>query len=123
MKINKFDDDVFFDFASRKIGINVKLFNNDMEFKRSDKGVKLHFYIGGESADSREFLFTDSSCVFIEGNFNGKRSLSREWVMYLAEEVCDSEEEAKYYIDAYNRRLESKIAQYAKEKRDMMISL
>lgn len=123
MKIKEFNDDVFFDFASRKIGTNVQLFNNDMVFQKSDKAVTLLFYVGGESADARKFVFTDDSCSFVNGYFNSKQDLGREWITYLSEEVCDSEDEANYFIDAYNKRLEDKIAQYTKAKRDMMINL
>ena len=123
MKINKYDESVFLDFASREIGVDVRMFRPDMNFVKTEKCVKLTFYVGGESLDLRKFIFCDDDCEFIHGGFNNNKDLSREWVMYLSEEVCESDDEANFFIDKYNDKLETQIKEYSKAKRNLRIVL
>lgn len=123
MKIYQLNENVFFDFASRKLGVNVRVFKNDMRFDLSEKGANLKFYIGGESLDLRKFIFTDDSCLYFQGTYNESVDLSRDWIIYLSEEVCSSENDAKYFADKYNEKLEAQIKEYSKEKRNLKITL
>ena len=123
MKVNEFDKKVFLNFASKKIGLDAGLFQHDMKFVQTENGSKLKFYIGGESADLRKFMFTDSSCVYFNGLYDHNVDVSREWILYLADEVCTNEDEANYFIDQYNEALEAKIQEYAEDKRSLRINL
>lgn len=122
MKINQFKDEVFFNYASKIIGADVRLYIHDLKFKRTEHAVKLSFYVGGETADARKFTFTDDSCEYMNASNNSTLDLSREWIMNLVEDVCCSDEEADYFVDKYNAKLEAKITQYTQEKRNLMIN-
>ena len=54
MKINNLSDDVFFDFASGIVGVDVELYKSDLQMSKTEKGVKLKFYLGGEVEDERK---------------------------------------------------------------------
>lgn len=121
MKIKELNENVFYDFVSRQINANVKFFKEDLKLKRTDSEVKIKFYVGGESADERRFVFTDDTCMYYNAAFNQVTDKSREWVTYLADEVCETEEYANYFIDKYNEKIERRISDYSKEQASLKI--
>ena len=125
MRINKLSDKVFYDFASAVIGINVELYREVLQMSKTDKGVKLKLYLGGEKEDERKFLFQDTRCVYVN-NAQGepKKDISYNWIMYLLQYVDELEERDKVAIvDEYNNNLEKEINNYASQKREQLISL
>lgn len=121
MKINELNDEVFYDFASRKMGMSVSLFKSDLRFKKTENRVSITFYIGGEAADERKFIFKDDVCEYCEGTHGNVEDMSRQWVSYLANEVCESDEEANYFIDKYNAKIDARINNYAKQQVSLKI--
>lgn len=125
MKINKLDDEVFFDFASGVIGVNVELYKADLQMTRSDKGVKLKLYLGGEKEDERKLLFQDAKCVYVnQAHGESKKDVTYCWVNYLLHEVDElSDGDKQEIVNSYNNNLENEIKNYTSEKREQLIKL
>ena len=119
MEINKFDKTVFTSFASRQLKYDVMLFKNDLKLKRTEEGVNLEFFVGGEMEDARHFVFTDDSCKFFNAYYNMEKNVSKEWILYLSDEICETDEQADYFIDKYNQRIEKNINEYANKQREL----
>lgn len=125
MKVNKLDNEIFYDFASQLIGIDVKLFKHDLELKRTEQGLKLKVYLGGEREDLRECFFQDCRCVYknyVHGST--KQDVSYDWVCFVIANADElTAKEKKELVDAYNANLEDEIQHYAKQKREHLINM
>ena len=125
MKINKLNNQTFYDFASVVLGVNVELYKEVLQITRTENSVKLKLYLGGEIEDVRKFLFQDTKCIFAN-NAHGesKKDISYNWLMYLLEYVDElSEEDKQAIVDEYNLSLEKDIESYSSKKRQQLISL
>jgi len=124
MKINKLNDQTFYDFASDVIGVDILLYKEVMQMKRTEKGVKLKVYLGGENEDQRKFYFTDTKCIFVNNALDvSEHNLSYDWIQYIldcADEL--SEEDKQEIVDEYNTNLEQDITNYATQKREQLIN-
>jgi len=125
MIIDKLNDSKFYGFASQMLGINILLYRDVLELKRSEKGVKIKMYLGGEKEDERKFYFQDSKCVFVNNSLaNAKQDVTYDWLAYIlecAEEL--SSQEKQVLVDNYNNNLEEEIRNYASQKREQLISI
>jgi len=123
MKINKLNDDFFLGFISQKLGVDVMLYKHDLQLVRTEKAVKVKFYLGGEIDDERKFAFKDEKCVFVSNLHNQPaQDISYEWVLYVLENAFElSEEERKELVDEYNKSIEAEIDDYVSRKREFLI--
>ena len=125
MKLNKLNDEVFYDFASQTIGVNVRLYKDVLTLIKTEKGVKLTIFLGGEQEDKRKVFFQDSKCIFV--NYSHSRSekdVSYNWVNYLLDNVNDlTDDEKDAIVDEYNSNLEKEIESYASQKRQNLIRI
>ena len=124
MRIDKLNDDIFYDFASEVIGANIRLYQSDFQMIRSEKGVKIRVFLGGENEDQRRFYFQDSKCVFINySHGTQEKDLSYDWILYMLECADElTEEDKDEIIDEYNTNLEKEIENYANKKRQHLIN-
>jgi len=125
MKINKLNNNKFYEFASNMMGVDVTLYKDVLELQKVEKGVKLKLYLGGEREDERCLYFKDTKCVYVNNAISSaKQDVSYEWIMYVlenAEELTD--EEKAMIVEDYNNNLENEIKNYASQKREQLICL
>lgn len=123
MKIEKLNDNMFYNFASQMIGVDVRLYKDDLFMKKSERGVKVTVFLGGEQDDKRKIFFQDTKCVFVNYSLTrSERDVSYNWVNYVldnAEELTDDEKDE--IVDEYNTNLEKEIESYASRKRQSLI--
>ena len=123
MKINKLNNDVFYKFASKQLGVDVELYLHDLTIKRTDRGVKMCVYLGGEIEDGYKFDFRDTMCAYTNLGFKAViQDVSREWVKHVlvyAEELSDAEKEG--IVEEYNKNIEKDIQNYVINKRQGLI--
>ena len=125
MRINKLNEDIFYDFASELIGVDVRLYQSDLQMKRSEKGVKIRLFLGGEIEDQRKILFQDTKCFYKNYALRqDAQDISYDWVQYLIECAGElTEDEKDEIIDEYNANIEKEIENYTTQKRQNMINV
>ena len=125
MKINKLNNNKFYEFASGMIGIDVTLYKDVLVMQKVEKGVKLKVYLGGEKEDERCFYFKDTKCYYVNNAISAaKQDVSYAWIVYVlenAEELTDEEKES--IVEEYNNNLENEIKNYTSQKREQLINL
>ena len=124
MKINKLNDSTFYNFASKLIGTDVRLYQESLELKRTGKGVKLKMYLGGESEDQRKCFFQDFKCVFVNYlHGDTKQDVSYDWICFILENADElSAEDKQSIVDAYNEHIEQEINNFATQRREQLIN-
>ncbi|MBO5954575.1 MAG: hypothetical protein J6Q13_01245 [Clostridia bacterium] len=125
MRINKLNDNMFYNFASKMIGVDVRLYKDYIQMKRTDKGVKIKMYVGGELEDQRKILFQDTKCLFKNYALRqDAQDVSYDWVQFVLEYADElTEDEKEEIVDEYNQNLENEIENYASKKRQNLISI
>ena len=123
MIIDKLNKNVFYNFVSEKLGIDVINYEYDMHMQRNENSIQLKLYLGGEMEDERDFLFKDSRCIFRSLNLHlNSQDLSYDWVNFLVANADElTEEEKQIIVNKYNRYIEKDIANYANQKRQLLI--
>ncbi len=124
MKINKLNDEFFFEFASYILGVDVKFYKHDSKIKRDENCIKFKFYLGGEMEDGRKFLFKDDKCVFksSEAIYAESQDLSYQWVQFLLANAVElTEQDRLEIVDSYNNNIEKEIRDYTSKKREALI--
>lgn len=125
MKINKLNNEFFYDFASWVLGVDVELYKHDLILERANDKIKLKVFLGGEMEDGRKLLFKDEKCVFKHcGCFNCEsKDISVQWIKYLLEYADElTDEDKQEIVDKYNENIEKDINNYASKRRQSLIS-
>ena len=124
MKINKLNDNFFFNFASEILGVDVLTYGSDIEIKRNENNVKLMVLWGGEMEDERKFIFKDDKCIFknLAYHADSARDISYEWVQYILDNAEGlTNEEIREIVDDYNENIENEIKDYTVRRREALI--
>lgn len=124
MIVNKLNNSTFYDFASEIMGHDITLYKESLTVVKSEKGVKIKLYLGGEREDERKFFFQDIKCFYFNyASQDKEQDISYDWVNYVlnnADELTDDEKDE--LVDAYNNNIEEEIENYASQKRQNAIS-
>ena len=124
MIIDKLNNEIFYDYASLKTGINVRLFRHDLTLTKKTNNIELFVYIGGESGDARKFIFGDDVCLYANASNGTTKDISYDWLNYVIKNNDElSDKDIERLVTRYNLRIENDIAEFAKKKRARLIVL
>ena len=105
MKILNLNDEVFYGFACQKIHFDPII--HEHELIKSNDGVSLKIYYGGEVEDVRTFSFKDYECSFFNGRSQEVEKCNSSWVKFvvLHTDLCFD----AGYVNKWNAIVRAKI--------------